>query len=160
MPLNALTLKNELKKVCDRAANGEEVSFVDMADAVETYAMELQYPPPAGVSAGIASMKSVLSGITFQMGSAAPSLIGTAFVQLGISISSGMPIGGSLIFPTIPPAGPPNLASVFSKPQDADIFATNFSTVVDTWMRTGQFDSFGIPAAGTTPPIPVPTPWM
>ncbi len=160
MPLNVNKLKNELVKVCDRAANGEDVSFVEMADAIEIYAMDLQYPPPAGVSSGIASMKSVLKSITFQMGPTAPAIIGTAFIQLGVAISSSVPVGGSLVFPTLPPIGPPNLAAAFAQPQDAETFATNFSTIVDTWMRTGQYDSFGIPAAGTTPPIPVPTPWM
>ena len=160
MPLNVNKLKNELVKVCDRAANGEDVSFIEMVDAVETYAMDLQYPSPVGVSNGIKAMKSILGNISFQMGSAAPSMIGTAFIQLGVSIATSMPTGGSLVFPTLPPIGPPNLAAAFAKPQDADTFATNFSTIVDTWMKTGQYDSFGIPATGTTPPIPVPTPWM
>ena len=160
MPLNSLTLKNELIKVCDRAANGEDVSFVDMADAVQTYAMEMQFPPPAGVSAGITSMKSILSGIPFQMGPSAASLIGSAFVSFGAGVASGMPIGSSLVFPTLPPVGTPNLSAVFSKPQDTNVFATKFSTIVDTWMRTGQYDAFGLPSTGTTPPIPGPTPWL
>tara|TARA_Y100001963_G_C6617320_1_gene369949 strand:+ start:201 stop:683 length:483 start_codon:yes stop_codon:yes gene_type:complete len=160
MPLNPLTLKNELIKVCDKATEGNQVSFVDMADAVEKYAMELQFPPPVGVKTGIIAMKGTLSGISHQMGSQAPMMIGNAFVLLGTAIASGMPIGGSLIFPTIPPAGPPNLSAVFSGPQDTQIFASKFSSIVDAWMRTGMYDAFGVPSAGTTPPIPGPSPWM
>tara|TARA_Y100000592_G_C5313290_1_gene241236 strand:- start:74 stop:556 length:483 start_codon:yes stop_codon:yes gene_type:complete len=159
MPLNPLTLKNEIKKVCDKASSGEEVSFIDMIGAVNTYILEMQYPPPVGASSGIQTMKSVMGSVTFQISSAAPSLFDSAFVQLGIALSSAVPIGSSLVFPTIPPIGTPGLKSVFSNTQNAEIFATNFSTKVDTWIRTGQYDAFGIPAAPPAPPVPVPTPW-
>tara|TARA_Y100001938_G_C8099634_1_gene440654 strand:+ start:3879 stop:4355 length:477 start_codon:yes stop_codon:yes gene_type:complete len=158
MPLNPMTLKNGLLDVCKRAESGEDVSFVDMVDAIEKYALDLQYPPPVGVSAAAAAMKGTLAGITHQMGPQAAGMIGSAFIQFGTAVAAGMPIGGSAVFPTMPPPGPPNLASAFSGPQDAQLFATKFSTIVDAWMRTGMYDAFGV--ITPTGPVPGPSPWM
>lgn len=172
MPLNPKVLEDELVKQSEASANGVEITYGDFVAAMEKYALQIQYPPPLGVSNAAKLLKSLLDSIPTDP----PLPIATPIIKLAVQmfalgIALGKPINGipavinptpgvgSGIFPTIPPAGQPAIDSILAQPNDREIVAKQLANAIHTYMITGQYDAFGFVAASpSTPPLPVPTP--
>ena len=172
MPLNPKVLEDELLRQSEASANGVEITYGDFVSAMETYALQIQYPPPAGVSAAASILKSLLDSIPTNppLPIAIP-IIKLAVQLFALGIALGKPINGtpapvnptpgvgSGIFPTLPPAGQPAIDSILAQPNDREIVAKQLANAIHTYMITGQYDAFGFVAPGPgTPPPPVPTP--
>lgn len=160
MPLNPKVLEDELIKQSENAAAGMDIGYSDFVLAMEKYANQIQYPPPAGVAPAAKILKSVLESIPSNppLPIAVPIL--KAAVQLfALGIMMGAPIGTGLVFPTTPPAGQPAIDSILSQPNDVKVVAKQLSIAIHTYMITGTFDAFGVPPSGPGTPIPGYTPW-
>ena len=156
MPLNVKQLEMDIEKISNDAANGGSTDWDQICDAIARYALQGQYPPPAGVLPGLELMKPILRVITPELGPMAPKLLSTAFMLLGVSIMIGMPIGTGL-GPTQMPTSGPNFDAVFSGPQDAKQFSKRLSQEIHKWMSKGKFD---VGFIGPNGPVPIFVPWV
>ena len=168
MALDKSIIEDGLINLGEKAANGDtSSSWNDFCDIIGNYANGLTYPKPIGVSAGVASMKGILSSLNEKTGAQAPVLVELALLQLGIAIMSAypLPVGpssgmGSGVSPTIPPSTPLLLAPLFSNPNDLSVYASQMALKIDIWFRSGVVD-VGLLQPGTPPvPVPVPSPWQ
>ena len=155
MPLNVIQLQVDIEDISNKAADGGETDWIAIADAIQRYAMTMQYPPPIGVIPGMKLIKPILGAIKAPTGPLAPVLLRVSFLLLGLSIQIGMPIGTGLA-PTRMPSSPPNFDAVFKGPQDAKQFAQNLSREIDSWLRKGKFD---VGFVGGSGPVPILIPW-
>jgi len=170
MPLNPKILEDELVKQSEAANRGENITYADFVTAMEKYALMIQYPPPIGVSAGAAVLKSVLGSIPTDppLPIAVP-IIKTAVQLMAVSIALGKPINGvaqvvgpgSGVFGTIPPAGQPMIDSILAQPNDTKVVAKQLANAIHSYMITGQYDAFGFSAVAGTAIVdtPIPSPW-
>lgn len=173
MPLNPKVLEDELLRQSEASANGVEITYGDFVSAMETYALQIQYPPPLGVSSAASILKSLLDSIPTNppLPIAIP-IIKLAVQLFALGIALGKPINGiaavinntpgagSGMVPTIPPAGQPAIDSILSQPNDREVVAKQLASAIHTFMITGTYDAFGqvIPNPGTGAPQPVPGP--
>ena len=162
MPLNPKTLEDELVKQSEAVANGQTITYADFVSAMEKYALEIQYPPPAGVSNAASILKGILGSIPTDppLPIAVP-IIKMAVQLFALGIMLGAPIGTGVVYPTTPPAGQPAIDSILAQPNEIKVVAKKLSLAIHTYMITGQYDAFGFvipPPSGPTP-TPGPTPW-
>ena len=171
MALNPKVLEDELIKQSEAANRGQNITYSDFVTAMEKYALNIQYPPPNGVSSAAKILKSLLDTIPTEppLPIAVP-IIKMAVQLFALGIMLGKPINGpgsaapgtgSGIFPTVPPAGQPAIDSILSQPNDVKAVAKQLSLAIHTYMITGQYDAFGFvvpPPTGPTP-TPGPVPW-
>ena len=159
MALNPKILEDELLAQSEAAAAGAVITYGDFVSALEKYGLGIQYPPPTGVSAGSLILKKILNTIPTNppLPIAVP-LMKLAIQLFAFSISTGAPIGTSLAYPTIPPSGVPAIDSILAQPNSKEQVAKQLANAIHTYMITGQYDAFGVPA-GTNPPVAGYTPW-
>ena len=168
MPLNPKVLEDELLRQSEASANGVEITYGDFVSAMETYALQIQYPPPVGVSAAASILKSLLDSIPTNppLPIAIP-IINLAVQLFALGIALGKPINGpgptpglgSGLFPTLPPAGQPAIDSILAQPNDREIVAKQLANAIHTYMITGQYDAFGFVNPSTGSPTTGPSPW-
>ena len=168
MPLNPKVLEDELLRQSEASANGVEITYGDFVSAMETYALQIQYPPPVGVSAAASILKSLLNSIPTNppLPIAIP-IIKLAVQLFALGIALGKPINGpgptpglgSGLFPTLPPAGQPAIDSILAQPNDREIVAKQLANAIHTYMITGQYDAFGFVNPSTGAPTTGPSPW-
>ena len=159
MALNPKILEEELLRQSEAAANGQNITYGDFVSAMEKYALGIQYPPPTGVVPAAALLKKLLDTIPTQP----PLPIATPIIKLAVSlfalsIGFAAPIGTGLIFPTIPPSGQPAIDSILAQPNSREQVASQLANAIHTYMITGTYDAFGIPA-GSNPAVPGYSPW-
>ena len=168
MPLNPKTLEDELVKQSEAVANGQTITYADFVSAMEKYALEIQYPPPAGVSNAASILKGILGSIPTDppLPIAVP-IIKMAVQLFALGIMLGKPINGpgptpglgSGIFPTVPPAGQPAIDSILAQPNEVKVVAKKLSLAIHSYMITGQYDAFGFVNPSTGSPVTGPSPW-
>lgn len=116
---------DEVDLTASRSACAQE-----WADAAQAYASAI-VPASTTVSAAAASLASSLAA-AFALPSAA-SAFDAAFLAFATTVGGGM--AG---FTAVPPTAPLNIASLLSTTQSTHAAAASaFSSLIDTWMRTG-----------------------
>ena len=169
MPLNPKVLEDELLRQSEASSNGVEITYGDFVSAMEKYALQIQYPPPAGVSAAASILKSLLDSIPTNppLPIAIP-IIKLAVQLFALGIALGKPINGpgtpvpgtgSGLFPTLPPAGQPAIDSILAQPNDREVVAKQLANAIHTYMITGQYDAFGFVPTPPAVPVSGPSPW-
>ena len=169
MPLNPKVLEDELLRQSEASSNGVEITYGDFVSAMEKYALQIQYPPPAGVSAAASILKSLLDSIPTNppLPIAIPIIkLAVQLFALGIALDKpingpGTPVPGtgSGLFPTLPPAGQPAIDSILAQPNDREVVAKQLANAIHTYMITGQYDAFGFVPTPPAVPVSGPSPW-
>lgn len=103
------------------------------ASAAGDYASGI-LPASTGVPAAQAALQTALVGAFGGAPGAAPAVMDAAFVAFALAIGAGM----LPAFVATPPAGPPGIVAFMAGgDRTEEQFASEFASMIDTWMKTG-----------------------
>jgi len=131
MALNPASLQSSLLSLFSNPPASRAACAQAWADAIQAYAVAI-VPPSSTVAAACATLKTALES-AFALPSAAAA-IDAAFTACGVAIAGGM------VFPFLsnPPPAPLGIATLLATTRPtAAVAAAAFTTLIDTWFRTG-----------------------